>query len=310
MTNASTTGLLDARTGDWAAELVDAARAARRRCCRRSSSRASHSGALTPQVAAERPGWTTGAPRDRRRLARHRVGRRRRPGARPDRFAYISCGTWSLVGVELDAPVLTEASRRANFTNERGVDGTVRYLRNVMGLWLLQESLRTWELRGPDVDLARAARAAAAACPPAARDRPGRPGVPAARRHARADRASLPRDRPPVRSADAARTSSAASSTASPPPTRRAVADAERLSGTRVDVVHLVGGGARNALLCQLTADASGLPVLAGPVEATALGNVLVQARAPGAVAGRPRRAARSRASRHPPPPLRTPDTT
>ena len=60
-------------------------------------------------------------------------------------FAYISCGTWSLVGVELDRPVLTEQSRRANFTNEGGVDGTIRYLRNVMGLWLLQESLRAWK---------------------------------------------------------------------------------------------------------------------------------------------------------------------
>ncbi|MCW2704085.1 MAG: pentulose/hexulose kinase [Blastococcus sp.] len=65
-----------------------------------------------------------------------------------DRFAYISCGTWSLVGAELDKPVLTEAGRTAVFTNEPGVDGTVRYLRNVMGLWLLQESLRTWSAAG------------------------------------------------------------------------------------------------------------------------------------------------------------------
>ena len=64
--------------------------------------------------------------------------------AQGEDFAYISCGTWSLVGMELDRPVLTEASRAANFSNETGVDGTVRYLRNVAGLWLLQESLRTW----------------------------------------------------------------------------------------------------------------------------------------------------------------------
>ncbi len=68
-------------------------------------------------------------------------------------FAYIACGTWSLVGVELDAPILTEESRAANFTNEGGVDGRIRYLRNVMGLWLLQESLRTWELEGTPEDL-------------------------------------------------------------------------------------------------------------------------------------------------------------
>ena len=69
------------------------------------------------------------------------------PASEP-RFAYIACGTWSLVGVELEAPILTEASRLANFTNEGGVDGRIRYLRNVMGLWLLQESIRTWERDG------------------------------------------------------------------------------------------------------------------------------------------------------------------
>ena len=79
----------------------------------------------------------------RGRVARHRVGGGR--GARlGPRFAYISSGTWSLVGLELDAPVLTEESRQANFTNEAGIDGTIRYLRNVTGLWLLQECLRTW----------------------------------------------------------------------------------------------------------------------------------------------------------------------
>ncbi len=78
------------------------------------------------------------------------------------RFGYISCGTWGLVGVELSAPVLTEDSRRANFSNERGVDDTIRYLRNVMGLWLLSESVRTWSLRGLDVDLGEVLAAAAA----------------------------------------------------------------------------------------------------------------------------------------------------
>ena len=82
--------------------------------------------------------------------------------AADDRFAYISSGTWSLVGVELDHPVITEDSRRANFTNEAGVDGTVRYLRNVMGLWLLQESLRTWRAAGLAADLGTLLREAAA----------------------------------------------------------------------------------------------------------------------------------------------------
>jgi rhamnulokinase len=81
--------------------------------------------------------------------------------AEGDRFAYVSCGTWGLVGVELDRPVLTDTSRGANFTNEGGLDGRVRYLRNVMGLWLLQESLRSWERAGEPAGLAELLAAAA-----------------------------------------------------------------------------------------------------------------------------------------------------
>jgi rhamnulokinase len=200
--------------------------------------------------------------------------------AEGERFAFISCGTWSLVGVELPAPVLTEASRAANFSNELGVDGTVRYLRNVMGLWLLQECLRAW----PDTDLHTVLDEAAAAPAFAAVVDAGAPEF-------------LAPDRMPERIADACRRLGQA------PPAgraatvrcvleslalahRRVVRQAAALSGREVDVVHVVGGGSRNALLCQLTADACGLPVVAGPVEATALGNVLVQARALGALHG------------------------
>jgi rhamnulokinase len=197
-----------------------------------------------------------------------------------ERFAYISCGTWSLVGVELAAPVLSAEGRAANFSNELGIDGTVRYLRNVMGLWLLQECVRVW----PEADLA-VLLAEAAAVPPFA-------AVVDAD-----DPAFLPPGDMPARIADACER------LGEPVPQgcaatvrcildslalahRRAVRAAQELSGRAVDVVHVVGGGARNALLCQLTADACGLPVVAGPVEATALGNVLVQARALGAVSG------------------------
>ncbi|MEV6367921.1 rhamnulokinase family protein [Micromonospora musae] len=197
-----------------------------------------------------------------------------------ENFAYISCGTWSLVGVELDAPVLTEASRRANFTNESGVDGSIRYLRNVMGLWLLQESMRAWGT----ADLPELLRWAA--------DEPAFRSVVDPD-----DPAFLPPGDMPARLAQACRRAG------EPVPTtpagtvrcildslalahRRAVRQAQQLSGRQVETVHVVGGGARNALLCQLTADACGLPVLAGPVEATAFGNVLVQARTAGAVEG------------------------
>ncbi|MEU0085936.1 rhamnulokinase family protein [Streptomyces sp. NPDC006274] len=198
-----------------------------------------------------------------------------------ERFAYICTGTWSLAGLELDAPVLTEASRAANFTNELGLDGTVRYLRNIMGLWLLQECLRSWG----DPGLGELLLAAES--------------VPALRSVVDAgDPAFLAPGRMPERIAEACR-ASGQPVPGSPAETtrcvldslalahRRAVEDAQRLADRPVDVVHVVGGGARNALLCRLTADACGLPVVAGPAEAAAFGNVLVQARAQGVVGDR-----------------------
>jgi rhamnulokinase len=196
-----------------------------------------------------------------------------------ENFAYISSGTWSLVGMELDRPVVTEASRAANFTNEAGIDGTVRYLRNVSGLWLLQECQRHWgQAAGPVAELLHAA----------ASEPPLRFVIDAD------DPVFLPPDDMPGRIAQWLR------ERGRPVPDspaqftrcildslaiayRRALTDAQELSGRHADVVHVVGGGSRNELLCQLTADATGLPVIAGPVEATALGNVLVQARALGA---------------------------
>jgi rhamnulokinase len=199
-------------------------------------------------------------------------------------FCFISCGTWSLVGMELPQPVLTEASLRANFTNEVGVDGTNRFLRNVMGLWLLQESLRTWNDRGLPADLASllhdAARVPAFASLINTDDpsllAPGDMPARISRLCAAAGQA------PPQSQAETARCIMDSLALAY----RMAVQTAQRLSGRSVDAVHIVGGGSRNALLCQLTADACDLPVIAGPAEASALGNVLVQARAAGVLAG------------------------
>ena len=199
-------------------------------------------------------------------------------------FAYIACGTWSLVGVELDGPILTEESRAANFTNEGGVDGRIRYLRNVMGLWLLQESLRTWELEGTPEDLGALLAAAGELPPGGPIVDPDDPSfLPPGDMPSRIVEACTRLDQPPPRTRVALVRCIVDSLAIA---YGRAVRDAARLSGRAVEVVHLVGGGARNTLLCQLTADACGLPVLAGPVEATALGNVLVQARANGLVAG------------------------
>ncbi|MEU6776825.1 rhamnulokinase family protein [Streptomyces sp. NPDC046759] len=194
------------------------------------------------------------------------------------RFAYICTGTWSLAGLELEAPVLTEESRAANFTNELGLDGTVRYLRNIMGLWLLQECRRAWH----EPDLGQLLREAG--------------GVPVLRSVVDAgDEAFLAPGRMPERIAAACRASGQPVPSTRAEVTRcildslalahrRAVEEAQRLAGRAVDVVYVVGGGSRNAPLCQLTADACGLPVVAGAPEAAALGNVLVQARAHGLV--------------------------
>jgi rhamnulokinase len=197
--------------------------------------------------------------------------------AADDRFAYISCGTWSLVGLELADPVLTAASRAANFTNEGGVDGTIRYLRNVMGLWPLQECMREWG--SPDIaGLLRAAAAEPAFGAIVDLDDPL--FLPPGGMSGRLTRsAGLAADAGPATVTRCILDSLALAH-------RRAVRQAQELAGRSVDAVHIVGGGARNALLCQLTADACGLPVLAGPVEATALGNVLVQARAAGVIGG------------------------
>ncbi|AHH99189.1 rhamnulokinase [Kutzneria albida] len=196
-------------------------------------------------------------------------------------FAYISSGTWSLVGLELDAPELSDAAMAANFTNETGVDGTIRFLRNVMGLWVLTETLRTWDARGHHVDLAEVLTAAAEVQPLRAVvdiDAPAflPPGDMPARIRAACEQTG---QRPPESAAETVRCVVDSLALAY----RRTVRQAAELAGKTVDFVHLVGGGTRNQLLCQLTADACGVPVLAGPVEAAALGNVLVQARTLGA---------------------------
>jgi rhamnulokinase len=281
VTNASTTGLLDATTRQWSTELIDRL-GLPRGLFPPLTQPGDRLGELTADVLAETglagpvPVTAVGS----HDTASAVVG----VPAESPRFAYVSCGTWSLVGVELERPVLTGTSRRAGFTNELGVDGTVRYLRNVMGLWLLQESLRSWQAAGLPADLTELLRAAAqepafAAVVDCDDDRFLPPGDMPARIAAVCQETGQA-----VPSSQAATVRCILDSLALA--YRRTVRKAEALSGQPVDVVHVVGGGARNALLCQLTADACGLPVLAGPVEAAALGNVLVQARAGGVLDG------------------------
>jgi rhamnulokinase len=279
-TNASTTGLVSVEHGGWDVELA---------------SRFGIPASLLPPLVD--PGTDLGAVGP---VAARGIGATRArvtavgshdtasavvavPALEPG-FAYISSGTWSLVGVETPRPVVTEAARRAGFTNEGGVDGRTRFLHNVMGLWLLSECVREWERDGERIvlaDLLAAAEAVSGPVPVFDADDPAflAPGdMPARiaewlRRHDR-----------PVPSDRASMTRSILQSLADA--YAGAVRAAGELSGTDIRVVHIVGGGAQNALLCRLTAQATGLPVLAGPAEATAIGNVLVQARALGAISG------------------------
>ncbi|HEY2793122.1 MAG TPA: rhamnulokinase family protein, partial [Micromonosporaceae bacterium] len=253
VTNASTTALLDVRTRSWSSELCADAHLPT---------------ALLPTLRS--PGDPIGTTRPETGLglpvvavcSHDTASAVLAVPAESPRFAYISAGTWSLAGVELDAPVLSEASRAANFTNETGVDGTVRYLRNVMGLWLLQECQRVWS--APDtaslVEAAASAPAFAAVIDP---DDPvfAVPGDMPARID---DYCRRTGQRPPPDRAAYVRCILESLALGH----RSALRDAIRCSGHTVEVVHLVGGGARNALLCQLTADACGMPVVAGPVEA------------------------------------------
>ena len=280
-TNASTTGLFDAVAGTWSSDLVQAL-GLPMSILPDLVHAGDPLGAIRPQVAAQ-----TGLSDDAALTA---VGSHDTASAvvgvpaDDERFAYISCGTWSLVGVELSAPILGQASQQANFTNELGVDGRIRYLRNVMGLWLLQESVREWELEDGKVDFGALLTAAA--------ELPGGGSV------IDVDEPEfLPPGDMPARIAARCRATDQPVPASRPALVRcildslavayaRAIVDARRLSGLDIKAIHIVGGGSRNDLLCQLTADACGVTVIAGPVEATALGNVLVQARTLGLIHG------------------------
>ena len=280
-TNASTTGLLDVRTGRWNEALI-AELGLTKVLLPPLVEPGGRVGGLLESVATE-----IGASADVEVVA---VGSHDTASAvvavpmTSQNAAYISSGTWSLVGIELDAPVLSDESRAANFTNEGGVDGTVRYLRNVSGLWLLSESVRTWERDGERIDLSALLSEAAAISTSVATFDANHPSLLApGDMPARIAALCAEKDQPaPGTPAEYARSilESLAAAYAD------ALEQAQKLSGRTIEVVHVVGGGSQNTLLCQLTADRTGRPVLAGPVEATAIGNVLVQARTAGLVNG------------------------
>ena len=206
------------------------------------------------------------------------------PAAPGSRWAFLSSGTWSLLGVELPAPNLTTEARQLGFSNEFGVGETIRLLKNIMGLWLVQECRRSLKQAGGR-DYSYAELTALAEAEP-----PGGPLV-----DATAHRFLAPHDMAgEIRSACAESGQTAPKSVGAlirccldslADAYREALGGLERLLGTKFDAMHIVGGGSQNRLLNQLTADACAIPVLAGPSEATAIGNVLAQLVAAGAVA-------------------------
>jgi rhamnulokinase len=281
LTNASTTGLLDARTLDWSGSLASRLDvpvglfAPLRRA-------GQVVGAMLPDVVTD--AGLDHAPQVVTVPSHDTAAAVAGIPAESDRFAYVCTGTWALVGLERPAPVITEASRLANFTNEVGADGSIRFLRNVTGFWLLQECVREWRAAGQHIDLAALTDAAAE--------------LPALRAliDVQEPAFAAPGDMPRRVAQACLRTSGITLATPAEftrcildsmaVAIRHAVSDGTRLAGRTVGVVHIVGGGVANPLFCQLVADACRLPVVAGPTEAASWGNAIYQAKALGVLDG------------------------
>ncbi len=200
--------------------------------------------------------------------------------AEGDDWAFLSSGTWSLLGAEVAEPIINDQTLKLNFTNEGGVWGTIRLLKNISGMWLLEECRREWARQGSSLGYAELCGAALAAPAFTAVIDPDDPSF------------LSPGDMPGKIAEYCRRTGQAAPE--HPGAITRTIFEGlalkyravlemlERIRGRRFRVLHIVGGGSKNAVLCQFTADATGLPVVAGPEEATAIGNVLLQAMALG----------------------------
>jgi rhamnulokinase len=197
-----------------------------------------------------------------------------------EEWAYISSGTWSLMGVEIESPILTPEAMRHNFTNEGGVDGKIRFLKNIAGLWLVQECRRAWTAEGKDLTYDRIVELAENASPFRSLVDPDWGGF------------LHPRDMREAITAYCSATGQIAPGT--PGEFARCVFESlalkyrqvldelHRILSKRVAAIHIIGGGSKNRFLCQLAANTTGLPVLAGPSEATAIGNIMVQSRTGG----------------------------
>jgi rhamnulokinase len=283
--NASTTQLYDPRAGNWSDELCQGLGLPRAILPEIAES-GSELGPLRPSVIEDvgAPGsLTVLLPGTHDTASAVAAVPARSTGGPPD-WCYISSGTWSLMGVETPEPIISDLTFQYNFTNEGGVAHTTRLLKNIMGLWLVQECRRTWQRAGREFSYDELSARAAAATPFAALVDPDDPSFLA------------PGDMP-------TRLAEFCQKTGQTPPTdeggfvrcaleslalkyRWAVERLEQIVGGPIRAIHIVGGGSKNALLNQFTADACGRPVYAGPVEATAMGNLLMQAIGRGRLGG------------------------
>lgn len=196
------------------------------------------------------------------------------PAAEPD-FVYISSGTWSLMGTELSAPLINGETRRLNFTNEGGALGTIRFLKNIMGLWIVQESRRQWKREGKDYSFADLQRMAEAEAPLQSFIDPDNAlfATPGDMPRRVVEYCKKTGQRVPENEGQIVRTIMESLALR-----YRATAEGiAELRGKPATAIHIVGGGTKDTFLCRLTADACGIPVAAGPVEATSIGNLCMQ---------------------------------
>ncbi|MCY2994124.1 MAG: FGGY-family carbohydrate kinase [Planctomycetota bacterium] len=203
-------------------------------------------------------------------------------GSQPD-WCYISSGTWSLMGVESPVPVVNDKCRELNFTNEGGVGDTIRLLKNIAGLWLVQECRRVWKQEGRDFGWEELVRRAGEAKPLVSLVAPDDSSFVAPKDMPAAIREYCQRTGQPVPQTEGEVIRSVLESLALR--YRMVLGWLEDLTGQQLQTIHIVGGGTQNRLLCQMAADACNRRVVAGPIEATAIGNVMMQAVSSGDVA-------------------------
>jgi len=190
-------------------------------------------------------------------------------------FAFLVCGTWSLLGTEMKGPLLTPETLELEFSNEGGVGGTYQLLKNIMGLWILQECKREWEEQGNEIGFPELVRLAEAAEPFRSLIHPDDPRFFSPGGMADKIRSFCEESGQPVPRSEGEIARCILESLALR--YRQALEQAEKLTGERFGGLHMVGGGIQNVLLCRFTASAIGRPVWAGPVEASAIGNMLAQ---------------------------------